>query len=199
MLELPLFPLHMTLFPGGRLPLQIFEPRYLDMIKNCMKQDQGFVIVSIREGQEVGERPEVYSVGTSANIVDWNKLPNGLLGITAEGSERVRIHRIREQDDKLLMADVDYIQQEKSAHVPGEFSRLVDILKSLKQNPMIQNLNLNIDYEDASAVSCRLSELLPFMVEDKQALLELNEPLERLQRLQSLLDVLGDEFNIPPA
>lgn len=194
--ELPIFPLQMTLFPGGRIPLQVFEPRYLDMVKRCMKDCHGFVVVSIKAGEEVGDRPDIYNIGVSASIVDWNKLPNGLLGITVEGQQRVQISNIAEGKDKLLTASIEYLPDDTSIAIPEKYKHLVGILKSIKQNPVVQNLNLSIDYQDASAVSARLCELLPFDIEDKQALLELIDPVERLARLQGLLDVLGEDFNI---
>jgi len=196
MKQCPIFPLNMTLFPGGRLPLQIFEARYLDMVKSCLKSNKGFVIVSIRDGKEVGHRPEVYPIGTYAEIIDWDTLPSGLLGITVEGQQRVSLADITEEKDKLLLADISNIENDVSKSVPEKHMHLIDILMSLKNNPVIHNLNLNIDYNDASDVGCRLSELLPFDIEDKQALLELRDPIERLERVQAILDVMGSDFNI---
>jgi len=196
MKQCPIFPLNMTLFPGGRLPLQIFETRYLDMVKNCLKNNEGFVIVSIREGQEVGQRPDVFPVGTYAEIIDWDTLPSGLLGITVEGHQRVTLTEISEAKDKLLLATINIIENDTVKRIPEKHRHLVDILMSLKDNPVIHNLNLNIDYNDASDVGCRLSELLPFDIEDKQALLELQDPIERLERVQAILDVMGSDFNI---
>lgn len=186
----------MTLFPGGRIPLQVFEARYLDMVKQCMREQQGFVVISIKDGNEVGETPDIYNVGTYAEIVDFETLPSGLFGITAEGQQRVSLNNIIEQKDKLLLADCEFIAAETQHNIPQEFTHLVEILKSIKSNPAIQNLNLNIDYDNASDVGCRLSELLPFNIEDKQALLELHDPIERLSRVQGILDVIGKDFNI---
>ena len=200
MKQCPVFPLNMTLFPGGRLPLQIFETRYIDMVKNSLKKEHGFIIVSIKEGQETSQesvqRPEIYQVGTYVEIIDWEMLPSGLLGITVEGQERVNLSALSEQDDKLLTATVDFIEAEENIPVPVAYSNLIDILKSIKNNPVVHNLNLNINYQSASELSCRLSELLPFNIEDKQALLELQDPIERLDRVQAILDVMGSDFNI---
>ncbi|MDH5425971.1 MAG: LON peptidase substrate-binding domain-containing protein [Gammaproteobacteria bacterium] len=196
MSQRPIFPLNMTLFPGGRLPLQIFETRYIDMLKDCFRNNTGFVIVSIKDGHEVGLRPETYTIGTYAEIIDWSTLPSGLLGITVEGRERVKLTEITEAEDKLLTAQTEFIDAEVAVPVPAAYLHLVKILKSIKDNPVIQNLNLNIDYQNASELSCRLSELLPFDIEDKQALLELQDPIERLARVQAILDVMGASFNI---
>ncbi|MDH5517668.1 MAG: LON peptidase substrate-binding domain-containing protein [Gammaproteobacteria bacterium] len=192
----PLFPLNMTLFPGGRIPLQIFEARYIDLVKSCMKAEQGFIVISIKDGHESGNRPELYNIGTYAEIVDWELLPSGLLGITVEGRQRFILSDITEAKDKLLSASVEPIAAEDSHSVPDEYRHLVDILKSLKTNPVIQSLNLNIDYQSATDVSSRLCELLPFNIEDKQSLLELHDPLERLVRVQAILDIMGSDFNI---
>ncbi len=196
MKQCPVFPLNMTLFPGGRLPLQIFEARYIDMVKTCLKNEHGFIIVSIKEGQEVGHRPEIYNVGTYVEIIDWDSLPSGLLGITVEGQERVNLSDLSEESDKLITASIDFIEAEDHISVPQSYSNLIDILKSIKSNPVIHNLNLNINYQSATELSCRLSELLPFNIEDKQALLELQDPIERLDRVQAILDVMGSDFNI---
>jgi len=196
MKQCPIFPLNMTLFPGGRIPLQVFETRYLDMVKKCLKSQHGFIVISIKEGQEVGERPEIYNVGTYAEIVDFETLPSGLFGITAEGQQRVLLSNVQQQNDKLLVADIQYIDAETEQTIPEKYLHLVEILKSIKNNPVIQNLNLNINYKNATEVGCRLSELLPFDIEDKQALLELTDPLERLARVQAILDIMGHDFNI---
>jgi uncharacterized protein len=196
MKQCPVFPLNMTLFPGGRLPLQIFEIRYIDMIKNCLKNEHGFVIVSIKEGQEVGQSPEIYQVGTYVEIIDWNSLPSGLLGITVEGHQRVNLSSVSVDGNNQMFASIDFIEAEENISVPSSYSNLIDILKSIKSNPVIQNLNLSINYQNASELSCRLSELLPFNIEDKQALLELQDPIERLDRVQAILDVMGPDFNI---
>lgn len=192
----PLFPLNMTLFPGGKIPLQVFETRYLDMVKQCMKDQHGFTIVSIKDGHETGERPDIYPIGTYAEIVDFETLPSGLFGITVEGRQRALLSNIVEKKDHLLVADIELIESEAIQPVPEKYQHLVEILKSIKSNPAIKKLNLAIDYNNASDVGSRLSELLPFNIEDKQALLELNDSLERLARVQAILDIMGHDFNI---
>ena len=85
---LPLFPLHTVLFPGGLLPLRIFESRYLDMISDCLRNDRGFGVCLISAGREVGDGAECFDVGTLARIQDWDSTPDGLLGIIARGEQR---------------------------------------------------------------------------------------------------------------
>jgi len=81
----PLFPLHTVLFPGGPLPLRIFEARYLDMVSDCLKRDRGFGVVLIEQGREVGEAASCHEVGTLARIIDWDKRDHGLLEIICQG------------------------------------------------------------------------------------------------------------------
>lgn len=190
--EIPLFPLGTVLLCGGRLPLQIFEPRYLDLVARCMKTDTGFGVVLIREGSEARRPdddgpPSVFDVGTYATIVDFNALANGRLGILCAGGEKFRIHRSWEAADKLLMADVEFLPQERIAAVGEEFRPLVETLRVLVKHPMIQQLALDVDYEDARSVSWRLAELLPLAAETKQSLLQMPLPRERLVEIRRLI------------
>ena len=190
--ELPLFPLGNVLFCGGRLPLQIFEPRYIDMISACTKSNTGFGIVLIRQGNEVrtdkGEQaPSVFDVGTYASIVDFNPLPNGRLGIISEGGPKFRVCRTWEKDDRLLMGEVEFLPEENAAEIGEQFQPLVVILRRLAEDPIIQRLGLEIDFTDARSVSWRLAELLPVDPETKQSLLQMQIPRERLAEIKRLV------------
>ena len=190
--EIPLFPLGTVLLCGGRLPLQIFEPRYLDLVGRCMKTDTGFGVVLIREGREArlpGDAgpPAVFDIGTYANIVDFNPLANGRLGILCAGAEKFRIHRSWEAPDKLMMAEVEFLPEERAVAVGDEFRALVETLRVLVKHPMIQQLALDVDYEDARSVSWRLAELLPLEAETKQSLLQMQLPRERLVEIRRLI------------
>ena len=139
-----LFPLHTILFPGGILPLQIFEQRYLEMIKDCMKQETGFVTVLISEGKEVGAAPQIYSTGCYVEIIDWESLPNGLLGITIQAKYRVRLSKCSVRDDGLLLADtspfestLESVQQDEGV-LPEVFTPLADTLKQPMKHPFIR-------------------------------------------------------------
>ncbi|WP_455218077.1 LON peptidase substrate-binding domain-containing protein, partial [Kaarinaea lacus] len=90
-LTIPIFPLHAVLFPGGTLPLRIFEPRYLEMVSTCMKENKGFGVCLIREGSEVGKAANTYDTGTLSEICYFNQQSDGLLGITAKGVQRFKI------------------------------------------------------------------------------------------------------------
>lgn len=190
--EIPLFPLGAVLLCGGRLPLQIFEPRYLDLVGRCMKSDAGFGVVLIRQGREArlpGDEgpPSIFDVGTYAKIVDFNTLANGRLGILCAGGDKFRIHRSWEAADKLMMAEVEFLPRERAAAVGEEFRPLVETLRVLAKHPMIQQLALDVDYEDARSVSWRLAELLPLEAETKQSLLQMQLPRERLVEIRRLI------------
>ncbi len=200
-LEMPLFPLRTVLFPGGSLPLRIFEPRYLDMIKQCMREDSGFGVVLIREGLEArtsrdAEQPHTFSVGTEARIVDFSQLSDGMLGIVGRGAAKFRVLDTWEQADHLLVGRVQRLTDEPPGELTEAHEPLVDILRELVKHPMIEKLGLEVSFDDARSVSWRLSELLPIEPEIKQSLLQMNLPRERLAELNRLVHKLrGDQTN----
>jgi Lon protease-like protein len=110
-MKIPLFPLGTVLFPGGPLPLRIFEQRYLDMISSCLKNDSRFGVLLIRTGKETGDAT-THSVGTLARIVDWYQGSDGLLGITAIGEERFRLLQSERQENGLHLGDVKRLEAE---------------------------------------------------------------------------------------
>lgn len=193
--EIPLFPLHPVLFPGGRLPLQIFEPRYMDMVVRSMRSGEPFGVVLIRKGSDARlsphtPQPDIFDVGTDAHVVDFNQLSNGRLGIVVRGGRKFRIRSLREQDDHLLIGGVEYLPEEPALPVGEEHRELVEILRELVKHPMIEKLGLEIEFDDARSVGWRLAELLPVEPEIKQSLLKLQWPRERLQELTRLVDKL---------
>jgi len=189
MLSLPLFPLHTVLFPGCRVPLQIFEQRYLEMVKSCLKQEQNFVIVLINEGKEVGSVANIFSVGTEAKIVDWKQLDNGLLGITVEGVSRVMIQSAQTQSDGLLLGEVERLK-ETPVFEHEQLDSLLELLTTLRQHPAVQQLGLSVDESELNSLFWCLSGLMPFSDREKQYLLELNEPPMRIGVFNKLLKSL---------
>ena len=192
MAEIPLFPLPLVLFPGGKLPLQIFEQRYLDMVKQCMKDDVGFGIVLITEGNQVLQNtqqqlPNVATCGTYCTIVDFDQQANGLLQITVEGQVKFSINDQFESDDRLMMARVEFQVLEEDSPVPADKQHLSNLLESLVRHESIQSLNLSIDFELARDVSARLTEFLPCPNEFKQQMLEAIDPQYRLSELEKQL------------
>lgn len=187
MAEIPLFPLNTVLFPGGPLPLRIFEPRYLDMVRHCMREGSAFGVVLIRAGGEVGAVARTADVGTSARIVDFSSLPDGLLGISCLGERRFRVLRRWRQDDGLNVGEVEWLADPAPTALPGETSFLSDLLRRVlpELGEMYAHVPRRLD--DAGWVGARLVEILPLSLGDKQLLLELDDPLERLERIAPLI------------
>jgi len=186
--NLALFPLNTVLFPGGRLPLRIFEQRYLEMAKACLRDGAPFGVCLIREGSEVlaGGAPAVpAAVGCLARIADWDMPQLGLLQVVARGEQRFRVLEHRAQPDGLLRADVELLAPEADAAVaPGErCARLLERL--IEQQPSLFESPVRLD--SSAWISARLAELLPLPLREKQALLELDDGVERLARLNALL------------
>lgn len=192
LMNVPLFPLNSTVLPRGRIPLQLFEPRYIDMLTRCLKDDQGFVVVLLRDGGEAGRSSAFYDIGTYVRIIDFQQLDNSLLGITVEGESKVSVVRSWQQEDGLNVGDVEYLAEEAQSQVPEKFNELPSVLRALFRHPVIRDLNMEIDYSDARDVGWRLTELLPLDKQEKQKLVELQDPLERLDRLQGLLEALEE-------
>lgn len=189
MTEVPLFPLRTVLFPGGSLRLRIFEPRYLSLVSRCLREEIGFGVVLIRQGAEVG--PAVtYDVGTLARITDWYTLSDGLLGITALGEERLRIGSSRREPDGLVVGDVTMLGPERAAGLEPRHTAAVAALESLSSlaNEPIPEAEWRTD--DAGWVAARLAELLPSSAAEKQAWLELGDPIERLDAIMPALAAL---------
>ena len=199
MAEIPLFPLPVVLFPGGRLSLQIVETRYLDMVKQCMKDDVGFGIIMIREGNQLlknaeEQLPSVAHSVTYATIVDFDQRDNGLLGIIVEGQARFAVRDQYETSERLMMADVEFLVTESKETVPVEKSHLSEILASLLEHEAVEALRLNVDLDDASEVGGRLTELLPIPNDLKQRLLEMRNPIARLEDLDKLIVKMQDQL-----
>ena len=191
--EVPLFPLKTVLFPGGPLPLRIFEPRYLDMISYCLRNEHGFGVVSIREGQEVGPA-EINDVGTMAEIVDWYQGSDGLLGVTARGRERFRINSVRVQADGLKLGKIEPIGPEPSQPLPQVFAPMARVLSEIMDDLGSHYQELDRRYDDASWVGYRFAEILPVPAAQRQVYLEMNDPVERLEMLRPFLN-FGEEAN----
>ena len=190
-LEIPLFPLRTVLFPGGSMPLRIFEPRYLEMISECLKTGKRFGICLIREGSETGRAATVQEIGTLGSISYWQQLSNGMLGITVRGEQRFRILSTRTLANQLIRAEVELLPAERRLPVPEHCRQASELLSHLLERVGLPYNKPPFDYGDAGWVGCRLAELLPIPLRQKQQLLQLTDPLERLERLQALLKKLG--------
>lgn len=182
----PLFPLNTVLFPGGPLPLRVFEPRYLDMISRCMKDDVPFGVLLIREGQEVGP-VTTHEIGTLARITDWYQGSDGLLGVTAIGTQRFRLLAADRQDDGLNVGEVERLPALGSMPLPAEYSGLPHILESVMNDLGRLYENLERRFDDAAWVAHRFVEILPIGLEQKQLWLESEDIPACLRMIENVL------------
>ena len=181
--ELPLFPLSTVLFPGGPLPLRIFEPRYLDMISRCLREQSGFAVMMISDGEETESTTSFAATGTEARIVDFDRLEGGLLGISCLGRERIRVLEAWCEADGLNRGRVVDIDADRVVPVPPAQAWLGDVVRRVlpEAGPAYRHVEIR---DDAAWIGNRLSELLPLSLAEKQTLLELTDPLERLSALE---------------
>lgn len=187
-----LFPLNTVLFPGSILPLQIFEQRYLNLIKDCMKQQTGFVTVLISEGKEVGATPQIYCTGCYVEIIDWESLENGLLGISVQAKYRARLSHSSVRDDGLLFAEVSPVEStlDDNPVLPKAFKPLPDTLKQLLNHPFAKQYENNVDFNNTADICYRLGELLPISNKQKQLLLETETTEQMLDQLALHINAL---------
>jgi len=197
MTEIPLFPLSSVLVPYGRVPLQIFEQRYLDLVRESMRSDTGFGVVWVRRGAEVAEKgktePDLGDYGTYARIVDWDQLSNGLLGITIEGRETFSLHATHRRSNGLVMGEVTLDEPLQSAPVLPVWQSMVDVLQSLETHPHVQRMGLTVDYDDAWQVAFTLVQLLPLEEALKYELLGCTSLDELMQEMDVLLNQISGE------
>ncbi|AOU97262.1 peptidase S16 [Acidihalobacter yilgarnensis] len=186
-MPLPLFPLHSVLFPGGLLPLRIFEARYLDMVRDCLRDDSGFGICLIESGDEVGPAPRIYRFGTMVRIVDWDRRADGLLGIVVQGEQRLHVLDYAPAPNGLLRAEVALLPSEAAVPMPADQLTLSELLRRMLDQLGPPFSTLEGHYEDAVWVGARLTELLPLQPAAKQHLYELKDPLLRLDELRTAL------------
>ncbi|MGI9343085.1 MAG: LON peptidase substrate-binding domain-containing protein [Gammaproteobacteria bacterium] len=189
---IPLFPLRTVLFPNGPLPLRVFEPRYLDMVSRCMKEDTEFGVVLVLSGSEVGDA-RTAAVGTLARILDWYQGSDGILGITAVGMQRFALGNSSKQADGLYIGEIEELEDEPHCSLPQDYESMATLLEVIVNDLGKLYEDLDKDYEDASWVGRRFAEILPLTLEQKQACLEMNDPIERLRFVRPLLRSIRQE------
>ena len=197
--DIPLFPLNIVLFPGGRFDLQIFERRYIDLVSHCMRTGTGFGICLLKSGDETNGNnlsQTVHNTGTYAKIVDWDQLESGLLGITVEGAVKFVAQDFWKEEDDVLHASVEFsdIESTEADVIPlgDEYTALSELLRNLEDHPLVAGRNLSIDYSDLRQLGWRLSELIPLGIDVRQELLELNDPVERLSKIEKLVSEMAN-------
>ena len=188
---LPIFPLNAVLFPGGVLPLKVFEPRYMDMAKTCLKDASPFGVCLIREGHETGTPAVPESVGCTARIASWDMEQLGVLQIRTLGEDRFRIIDSRDNRKGLILAEVETLAAEDEISVPAEFLGCVAVVQKIIDSIGEEAFAKPYQYENASWVGHRLSESLPIKIAAKQKLMELSDPIARLQILAQFLTQKG--------
>ena len=196
-MQLPLFPLGTVLFPGGRVPLQVFEPRYVDLVRTSLKNNSEFGVVWIREGSEVvvdkqAPMPRLAQLGSFARIVDWDALPGGRLGVTIEGSGKFRLLSTQQQQDYLVLANVEPLPPDSALPLPERATDLLVLLRQLVEHPLIARLKLEPEVHDGGRLANQLAQLLPISEANKFELLAELDPLQRLDRLLLILEQLSD-------
>ena len=188
-MRVPLFPLRTVLYPGGPLPLRIFEPRYIDMISNCVKNDSPFGVLLIKTGNEDGPAT-TYDIGTLARIIDWYQGSDGLLGITAIGEQRFRLLSSSRESDGLNIGNIELIPTETTRTLPDEYRPLANILSGVLEDLGRLYETLDKKYDDAGWVGYRFAEILPITPEQKQNCLEADDPVRRLELMRDVLDTV---------
>lgn len=193
--DIPLFPLPTVLFPDGYLNLRIFEQRYIDMVRECSLKSSCFGVCLINNSEDSNRPANHMKVGTTAEICDFSSLDDGLLGITAHGRQKFVIQKTSMRDNGLLMGEVETLYETGPVDLPNEYFVLSMITARFMeqlgdQYPSFQPGCL----QDAGWVGYRLAELLPLDNNEKQVLLQVDDPLERLQLLVNVLP----RFQEPP-
>jgi Lon protease-like protein len=190
-LNIPIFPLKAVLFPGGVLPLRVFEARYMDMTRDCLKRDRPFGVCLIREGAEVGAPAVPEAVGCLAAITDCDMQQQGILSVRTRGGQRFRIAAHRTQAQGLITADVELIAAEPRVDVPTEYSACAKLLQMVVADQGKSIFAQPHDFGDAAWVGYRVADILPVPLVAKQKLLELTDSLQRLAILQQFLEQRG--------
>ena len=188
--DLPIFPLRTILFPDSKLPLRIFEPRYIDMVSRSMREDSEFGIILSRESTDP-KMFETYDTGTLAKIIDWDQGGDGLLGITTLGTQKFRLKELNKQEDGLNIGSIERIEKEGDYKPLKEFTHLVELLQAI-----LDDVNICDDdekrFDSASWISYRFAEILPLRLEDKQKCLEIDDPIIRLNFLEPLIKMIRE-------
>lgn len=190
-MEIPLFLLNTVLHSGGRLALRVFEPRYMDMVKDCLRANAPFGVCLIKAGGEVASpeagAAEPHAVGTLATIADWDMPQLGILNITAHGGQRFRIREHRTLDNQLVRATVELLPDPPVKPVPGDYARLVPMLRALLES-LEDKPPEPYHFFDAAWVADRWAEMLPLPMARRQEILELDDGVARLDAIYRFLE-----------
>lgn len=193
--KLALFPLNIVLFPGGLSPLRIFEPRYLRMVSECLRNQEPFAVASIIDGVEAGGIATTMSRGTLARIIDWEQHEDGLLGLLCEGEQMFTLGAVSVEHDQLQRAEIVRRPPEPEQELPEQLAWMAQMLNDLLPQVGAPFDRLIQENPSANHVAGRLIELLPLPLRTKQELFELPDSLTRLRELEDLVHPDGSSFN----
>jgi uncharacterized protein len=185
--EIPLFPLNTVLFPGGLLPLRVFEQRYLEMAKACLRDSTPFGVCLIREGAEVGSPATHEDMGCLAHITQWDMQQLGLLQLVAQGGRRFRVIEKRIRADGLILAGIELLSEEADAPIAEKFVACQRLLERIVSEHGERLFARPFLLDSSAWVGARLAEVLPLPAATRQKLLELGDGQQRLEVLQRLL------------
>ena len=189
--EISLFPLQTVLFPGNKLPLRVFEPRYVDLIGRCMREQKRFGIVAIEKGQEAGEIPQIFAVGTDVDIVDFDQGQDGFLNIVIEGQERFTVNTTQTKEDNLLVAAVSYLPKLLGPGETGHYRQLDAIFAQLLIHPELSDRIS--DTNDHLEMAFQVIPWLPLPQTSKVELLAAETGIELLSSLETYLAKISKE------
>lgn len=185
--SLPLFPLQTVVFPGGLLPLRVFEPRYMEMVTQAIAERASFGVCAIHEGRETDASAKHHVVGTRVHVIDWDMPQPGILHIQTQATERFVVRKSRKEDKGLLIGEVDDVSAEPAVAVPAEFALSAEILYQIIGELGVEKFAQPHDYNNAVWIGYRLSEVLPLKLGIRQDLLEMNDSVARLAILTDFL------------
>jgi Lon protease-like protein len=186
--SIPIFPLNTVLYPGSLLPLKIFEQRYLDMTRDCVRDSTPFGVCRIREGQEVGLPAVPEQIGCTALITEWEMPHLGVFHLRTRGQQPFRILRLATQSDGLIRADIELLAETAGKPRPESLALCRRVLEQIVEKVGPDYFPAPLAYDDPRWIGYRLAEMLPLEPEDKQRLLELRNDGERLERLHAYLE-----------
>lgn len=184
--SLPLFPLQTVLFPEALLPLRIFESRYIDMVRECMRGGHGFGVVARFPEDEQGAAWHA-RIGTEALITDFTTLEDGLLGLATRGQRRFQILSTHSRQDGLLVGDIAWLPPEPARPVSPQHAALQTLMHELLRHEQLA-AQLQVDTDNAGSLSFALASILPLELGQAQQLLELTDPQQRLEQLVPLVE-----------
>jgi Lon protease-like protein len=183
--EIHIFPLGTVLFPGGLLPLKVFEQRYIEMTKACLRDNRPFGVCLIREGREVGTAAVPEPVGCLAIIEQWDMPQLGMFQLVARGDTRFRIREMRVAPNHLISATIEPLPPDTGTDAADPLCR--EVLAAIVDKVGVERFPAPIRLDDAAWIGFRLAEMLPIEMRAKQELLELTDAGQRLERLRAVL------------